>query len=539
MHARLAIAVTLAFACGCSRQTPPAQTAGRNSWTIPHVLRMAELTQPDNLNPYLSQMDVSYDVTSLVYSYLIVADARGRLIGDLATEVPSVSNGGISRDGLIYTYHLRRNVRWQDGVRFTAADVVASWRAVVAPQNLTIYRQGYDKIDAIATPDPYTIVVHLRQRYPPFLTQFFAPLQEGGKPILPAHILARTDFNHGLLSQRAVGTGPFRLVEFRRGDEMVFQRNDGYFRGRPKLKRIELRFAADVATILTLTRTHAVDLIVTPAVELLEQYRAIQGYTTRAVPWNQQGMIVVNGGKPGLGDPLVRRAISLAIDRKEIIATIAHGAFGLPHDAVAPTAIGYVRRPAPPYDPVLANAILERDGWKRGRDGVRSKDGVRLDYTIATTAGSGTYVEIPLLVQAELRAVGIRLLVKAYSNNQIFDFSGPLDTYRFDLAIFGSALSWDPDSHAYFGCDQWFPKGQNFYRYCNRHYDALEAAGLSSDDPRVRAPIYARADAILWNTHAYLPLFARSRILVYNSDLRNYEPNATSTPWWNAWQWDI
>jgi peptide/nickel transport system substrate-binding protein len=532
------LAVLAAFLCACSRVGAP-DTAGRHPWTTPHVLRMVELAQPDNLNPYLSQMDVSYDVTSLVYSYLIVADGRGRLIGDLATTVPTLGNGGISPDGLTYVYHLRRGVRWQDGAPFTARDVIASWRAVVAPAHLTLYRQGYDRIASIDAPDPYTVRVHLRERYPPFVTQFFAPLQEGGKPVLPAHVLARTDFNRGLLSQQMIGTGPFRLVRFDRGDEMVFVRNGAYFRGRPKLSKIVLRFVPDAQTMLTLARTHATDLIVTPVADLMEQYRALDGFKTRLVPWNQQGLIVVNGGHPGLGDPVVREAISRAVDRPRDLADVTHGVDVEPHDAVAATAVGYVRRVPPPYDPALAVRLLQRDGWKRGRDGVREKNGVRLEYTVATIAGYSTFVELAVVMQQQLAAVGIRLHVKTYANNQIFDFSGPLDTYAYDLAIYGSALSWDPDSHVYFACNQWFPKGQNFYRYCDRAYDALEAAGLRTDDPRARAAIYRQADAILWTTDAYIPLFDRRRILVYNSDLRNYDPNPTSTPWWNAWQWDI
>ena len=532
------LAILLALLCACSRVGAP-QTGGRNPWTQPHVLRMVELAQPDNLNPYLSQMDVSYDVSSLIYSYLIVADARGRLIGDLATAVPTLANGGISRDGLTYVYHLRRGVRWQDGVPFTARDVIASWHAVVDPRDLTLYRQGYDRVASIDAPDPYTVRVHLAGRYPPFVTQFFAPLQEGGKPILPAHILQHADFNRGELSQRAVGTGPFRLVRFARGDEMVFERNDDYFRGWPKLSKIVLHFVPDAQTMLTLARTHAADLIVTPVADLMEQYRTLDGFTVRLVPWNQQGLIVVNDGKPGLGDPIVREAISLAIDRPHDLANVTHGVDVPPHDAVASTAVGYVRRDPPAYDPARANALLERDGWKRGPDGVRAKSGVRLDYTVATIAGYSTFVELAVVMQQQLAAIGVRLHVKTYANNQIFDFSGPLDTYAYDLAIYGSALSWDPDSHVYFGCDQWFPKGQNFYRYCNPAYDALEAAGLRTDDPRERAASYRRADAMLWNTYAYIPLFDRRRILVYNSDLRNYDPNPTSTPWWNAWQWDI
>jgi peptide/nickel transport system substrate-binding protein len=500
---------------------------------------MVELSQPDNLNPYLSQMDVSYDVTSLVYSYLVVANGNGQLVGDLAAQVPATANGGISHDGLTYVYHLRHGVLWQDGAPFTSRDVVASWRAVVAPKNLTIYRQGYDRVASIDAPDDWTVVVHLRDRYPPFVAQFFAPLQEGAKPILPAHILDRTDFNRGELSRRAIGTGPFVLRRFARGDEMVFVRNPHYFRGEPKLERIELHFVPDAQTMLTLARTHETDLIVTPAAELVEQYRTIDGFVTRSVPWNQQGLIVINTGKPGLGDPIVREAISLAIDHARDVATITHGVDELPHDAVAQTAVGYIRRPAPAYDPKRANELLDRAGYARGRDGVRAKDGVRLEYTLATIAGYSTFVEYAVVVQQQLAAIGVKLDVKTYAYNQIFDFDGPIDTYRYDLSAYGSSLSWDPDTHIYFGCDEWFPKGQNYYRYCNHAYDALEAAGLRSEDPRVRAPIYRKADAILWNTYAYLPLFDRRRLLVYNTDLKNYDPNPTSIPWWNAWQWDI
>ncbi len=538
MRRIVALLAGLMMLAACSREAVTAQ-GGRHAWTHPHVLRMADLAEPDSLNPYLSQMDISYELTSLVYSYLIVSDDRGHLIGDLATAVPTIANGGISRDGRTYTYHLRRGVRWHDGVPFTAQDVIASWRAVVNPHNLTIYREGYDRVASIAAPNPYTVVVHLRERDPAFVTQFFAPLQEGAKPILPAHILAHTDFNHGELTRTMIGTGPFKLVSWRRGEGMTFVRNDDYFRGRPKLRRIVFSVIPDAQTILTQLRTHTIDLAITPVAALYPQYRTLDGYTVGTAKWNQQALIVVNGGKPGLGDATVRRAITMAIDRGELIRDVTHGVDEPTHDIIAPTALGYVRRPAIPYDPAAANALLERAGWKRGSDGVREKNGVRLSYTIATIAGSDTYQQVPILMQQELRAVGVALAIRAYPYKQIFSPDGPIDRYTYDMAIYGSTLSWDPDSHVYYGCDQWFPKGQNYYRYCDPRYDALERAGLATDDPVRRAKIYARADAILWNTAAYFPLFQARRILVYNSDLRNYRPNPTATPWWNAWQWDI
>lgn len=536
LAAFLALAVLMS---GCTRAVPT-PAGKRHPWTIPHVLRVTDLTEPDHLNPYLSQMDISYALTSLMYSYLVVADDRGRLIGDLATRIPTVANGGISADGKTYTYHLRRGVKWSDGVPFTAKDVVASWRAVVNPHNLTIYRQGYDRITSIDTPDPYTVVVHLRERYPPFVTQFFAPLQEGGKPILPAHILAKDkDFNHSSLESHPVGTGPFEFVSWKHGESITLRRNDGYFRGRPKLRRIEFRVIPDGQTQLTEMQLHHIDLIYAPGATLYPQYRSLAGVSVRTVPWNQQALVVINGGKPGLGDPLVRRAIAMGVDRKAIVAHALHGVYELPHDVVAPTAIGYVRRPLPPYDPAAARRLLSDAGWHRGSDGVRKRDGTRLEYTFAIIAGSQTWQDIAVLMQANLRRIGIKIDIKSYPYNQIFDFGGPIDTYRYDLAGYGSALNWDPDTHIYYGCDDWFPKGQNYYRYCNRTYEKLEERALTSDEPSFRAPLYARADSILWNDVAYLPLAESRRIVVANVDLKHYRPNPTSTPWWNAWQWDI
>ncbi|MBV8149708.1 MAG: hypothetical protein JO092_11490, partial [Candidatus Eremiobacteraeota bacterium] len=244
------IPLLLCYAAGCTRVQAPVSPGVRHAWTIPHVLRVADISDPDHLNPYLSEMDISYDISSLLYSYLVVADDRGRLVGDLAAAVPTLSNGGISKDGKIYVYRLRRNVLWHDGVPFTSRDVAASWQAVMNPRNNTFEREGYDRVARIDTPDAYTVVVRLRGRYPPFVSRFFAPLQEGAKPVLPAHVLAAEgSFNTGELSAHPIGTGPFRFVSWERGDRIVLRRFERYFKGRPGLSRIELRFVADPQTI--------------------------------------------------------------------------------------------------------------------------------------------------------------------------------------------------------------------------------------------------------------------------------------------------
>jgi len=538
---RYAAFVALPLALTACTRTATTGEGGRHPWTVPHVLRIADLSDPDHLNPYLSEMDITYDVASLVYSYLVIADDRGRLLGDLAATVPTVGNGGISRDGRTYVYHLRRGVLWHDGAKFTAKDVIASWRAVMDPRNNTFEHEGYDRVSSIVAPDPYTVVVRLRERYPPFVSRFFAPLQEGGKPILPAHVLAsESSFNAGTLSVRPVGTGPFRFLSWERGDRIELARFDRYFKGRPKLARIDLRFIPDDQTIATELEAHRIDLTVVGQTSLIETYRGIPGILVRTTPWNSQAALILNARKPILGDVRVRRALAAATPFREILTTVTHGLYEIPRNSLPPTAIGYEPLPPHRFDLAGADRLLDSAGWKRGRDGIRTRGRARMTLTLSTISGATNFARAAVLLQASFRAAGIDLAIKTYPYATIFAApNGPVYGGAYDIALYSNTVNWDPDVYNFLACDRWYPAGQNIFRFCDPSLDALERAGLQSDDPAVRAPIYRSASRLIWSDVPYIPLYDARRLIVASDDLRNYRPNMTSTPWWNAWQWDI
>jgi peptide/nickel transport system substrate-binding protein len=540
MRCAALFALSLALLMACTR-TASTGTAGRHPWTVPHVLRIADLSDPDHLNPYLSEMDVTYDVASLIYSYLVIADDRGRLIGDLATTVPTLANGGISRDGRTYVYRLRHGVSWHDGVPFTSKDVVASWRAVMDPRNNTFEHEGYDRVASIAAPDPYTVVVHLRDRYPPFVSRFFAPLQEGGKPILPAHIIGTEgSFNTGSLSSSPIGTGPFRFVSWDRGDRIVLERFNRYFKGRPKLARIELHFIPDDQTIANELQAHRIDAIVAPQTSLLSAYRATPGVVVDTAPWNTQAALIINTSKPALHDRAVRQAIAQSVPYDEILRDVTFGLYEPARNVVPPTAIGYEALPARRQDLAAANRLLDAAGWRRGSDGIRERNGVRLAVTVATIAGFTNGQRALLLLQAALRNIGVELAIKNYPYRTIFAApNGPVYGGTYDMAFYSNTINWDPDISNFVGCDRWYPAGQNIYRFCDPRLDELERAGLRSDDPAVRAPIYRKANRLMWSDVPYIPVYEGRRLIVRSEDLRDYRPNMTATPWWNAWEWDI
>jgi peptide/nickel transport system substrate-binding protein len=514
-------------------------TAGRHPWTKPGVLRLADVADPDSLNPLLSTMDLSYDLSSLIFSYLIVADARGRLAGDLASEVPTLRNGGISRDGTTYTYHLRPGVRWHDGVPLSSRDVAFSWSAIVNPRNNVLHREGYDRVARIDTPDDRTVVVHLRRRYPPFVTQFFTTLQEGAKPVVPRHLLAAAvEINQDAYNAHPIGTGPFRFVAWERGRRILLEANAAYFKGRPRLDRIELSILPDMNTVATQLLTHAVDMPVSSNAQLYDRFRNATGYRVTLSDWNSALLLMLDDARPALRDVAVRRAIARAIDYSVLIRKLTFGTALPAHDIVPPSALGYADNPLYEYDPAAANALLERAGWTAGADGIRSKGGLRLAL-VMVVGPTGLAPMVAVQLQSMLRAVGIELTIKTFPYKGIFAFDGPIVNGRFDLAVFANTLPYDPDSTSTLTCTQFAPKGENESRYCDPIVDALERAGLETDEPRERARIYRTIGRRVHQTVPYIPLYRQRRVSVFNDDLRGYDPAPVAAPWWNAYTWSI
>ena len=539
----LAACAAVALLCACVRSEPhpggSAEHAARHPWTQPGVLRLADVADPDSLNPLLSTMDLSYDLSSLIFSYLVSADARGTPAGDLATEVPSLANGGISRDGKTYTYHLRGGVRWHDGVPLTSRDVAFTWRAIVDPRNNVLHREGYDQVARVETPDDLTVVVRLKRRDPPFVTQFFTTLQEGAKPVVPEHLLRDApEINDVPFNAQPVGTGPFRFVRWDRGRRITLAANEHYFRGRPKLDRIELSILPDINTIATVLRTHEADMPVSADPLLYDRFRATPGLRATLSDWNSQEILMLDDARPALRHVEVRQAIARAIDYAALIDKLWFRTALPARDIVPPSSIGFANNPAYAHDPPAARALLERGGWRAGADGIRAKDGTRLDLVmVIEPSGRGPAVAVQL--QQMLRAVGIGLTIKPYPYKGIFAFDGPIVNGRFDLAVFGNTLPYDPDSTSTLTCANIAPKGENESRTCDPEIDALERAGLATDEPRKRAAIYRAIGRRVHDTVPFIPLFRRRRVSVFNDDLRGYDPAPVAAPWWNAYAWSI
>ncbi|MDP9110212.1 MAG: peptide ABC transporter substrate-binding protein, partial [Candidatus Eremiobacteraeota bacterium] len=351
-------------------------------------------------------------------AWLIKWDEHNRPYPELATEVPTQSNGGVSKDGLTITYHLRRGVTWSDGAPFDADDVVFSTEVVNNVANNEAAR--FDQIVKVDEPDKFTVVYHLKKRYAPSTATFFSSCC-ANPSLLPKHLLARyPNINDVPYNALPVGIGPFMFERWDRSKQIVMVANPRYWRGRPKLDKIVYKIVPDRDALLSQLEAHHVDIWYQFSGAYLARIEALRAYTVHRQPSYAYNHYDFNLTHPAVSDPVVRQALRLALNRQEIVDTVEHG-IGVVQDSATPVNAPYfVDVGTTPYDPAKANALLDRAGWTRGTDGIRAKNGVKLDLNVATRAGTPDTDAQLEIVRNGWKQIGVGLNVRHYPAAQMF-----------------------------------------------------------------------------------------------------------------------
>jgi peptide/nickel transport system substrate-binding protein len=532
MRASVAFVLLAAALCGCSRVNG-GTGRGHNSWTVAGVLRITQREDPDNLNLLLGTETVDIDISAFWGAYLFRWSDRNELVPELATIEPTHANGGISRDGLRIRYHLRRNVAWQDGAPFTADDVIYTWRQMLNPRNLVVSRVGYDVIANIDRVDAYTIVVHLKRPFAPFVNTFFAPANHPDV-ILPKHLLERfPDINHLAYNSLPIGTGPFRIVAYDRDARVEMVANDAYWRGPPRLRRIDFRIVGSDETSLTLLASHDVDFFYRAPESLEPELQGVPGTRIVMTPIDRFTDVGLNASVAGLNDVRVRRALAFAIDRRVLIDKVMHGV-AVAGDSNHPS-FSWSYNPDVeryPYDPARAAKMLAGAGWQPGR----------LHLTLVSFTGSGTMTAAEELLQEEWGRVGVAVSIKNFPSGKLYATAGAggiEQSGKFDAALENWENGTDPDDSILLMCTMAPPAGWNIYHFCNHDLDAAERAALSTYDRALRAAAYARIQRIVSEQLPFIVLWYQMQLDAINTDFRGYRPAHAVTPFWNVWEWSI
>jgi peptide/nickel transport system substrate-binding protein len=526
------VAALLVFAAGAGCSTPGASPRGADALVI------AQAWEPSTLNPLLHVDYNAYEIDNLVFSMLLKQDAGGHLLPDLATRVPSVANGQISPDGLRIVYHLRHGVRWQDGRPLTAADVAFTFYAIMNPQTAVPSRAGYDDVDHLETPNAYTVVVRLKRRFSSILSFFFAPGQ--GYPVLPAHLLnAYSSLNTVAFNSLPIGSGPYRVVRWVRGDRLELRANSTYFGGSPKIERIVVRYLPSGSTIVAQLRTGEADayFMADPSEAGIAERSAT--VAVRSHPVAAVQLLFMNTRSDLLDDARLRRAIALSLNVPLIARAVGHG--WISPRAAARGQFLWTFDPAvryPSFDPAAADQLLDEAGWRRGAGGLRFRARQPLQLQLAYQSASPANATIALLLQQEAKARGIGIKLRSYRIEQYYapaSSGGPLYGGNFQLALIDGGFP-DPDPSRLYGCDAVAPHGYNLARYCNPSLDALDREALSTYDIPQRVAAYAQVQRILARDMPSFALWQDHELDFVPRRLRGFAPSIVS-PFYDVAQW--
>lgn len=492
-----------------------------------------------HLNPHYAGGTKDQDASRIFYEPLAGWDSEGNLVPALATEIPSRQNGGLAADGKSVTWKLKRGVTWHDGKPFTADDVVftAAYAADPAAAMITVSIYKDIKVEKI---DSHTVKVSYPKAVP-----FWAEALVGSTgAILPKHVFepfmgAKSRENPA--NTKPVGTGPYKIVDFKPGDTLRAEAYAGYHvPNQPFFDTLEIKGGGDATSAArAVLQTGEYDLAWNLAVEddILKRLEAagkgkMSFYTGSDIefvalnvtdPWNEVDgeRASVKSKHPAFTDKAVRNAMSLLIDRKGIQEVIyGRGAVATANFLNNPPRF---RSPNNKFEFNIDKAIqvLEAAGWKKGADGIRAKGNVKLKFVFQTSV-SGPRQKCQTIIKDACTKAGIELELKSVVAAVFFggDAANP-DTYQkfwADIEMFTTTMT-QPDPQTFmeqFTTDQLAQKAnkwasRNLVRWTSAEYDATFKAAQEEFDPVKRAALFIKMNDMVVNDGHVIPLFARPR----------------------------
>jgi peptide/nickel transport system substrate-binding protein len=456
----------------------------------------------------------SHAAAGYVFNGLVRYDKVLKLEGELA------GSWDISPDGKKITFHLRKDVKWHDGAPFTSEDVMFTYRRLIDPRTPTAYGEDFKQVKSASAPDPHTFVVEYGRPFAPALASW-------GMHVLPRHLLEKyPDISKSPLNKKPVGTGPYRFVEWKTGEKVVFDVNPDYFEGKPYIARVITRVIPDQATMFLELKAGGVDIMnLTPPqytrqTETAEFRKSFNKYKYTASAYTYLGFRLSH---PFFRDVRVRQAIACATDKKALIDGVL---LGLGQEATGPYKPGtWAYNPnvkTYPHDPGKAKALLAEAGWQPGKDGTLAKDGRRFEFTVLTNAGNEARAKTAAILQQNLAEVGIKMEIRtvewaAFINEFI-------DKRKFDAVILGWNTTPDPDQYDIWHSSKTGPKELNHVGYANAEVDRLLDEGRSTFDLEKRRKAYFRVQEILAEEQPYVFLYVPEALPVVQNRFHGIEP---------------
>ncbi len=437
------------------------------------------------LNPILSTDTSSGAVEGVIFTGMTKINEKLEIIPDLA------KSWDISKDGKVWLFHLRTDVKWHDGQPFTAKDVVFTFNSIMNPKVNSVRRSDFiidgQPIKFIAV-DQYTVKAVLPKPFAPFLVH-------SGMGIVPEHLLKGKDINTADLNRHPIGTGPFKFAEWRSGDYVKVVRNDNYYDGKPKLAEILFRVIPDENATLIALEAGEVDEAGIPAKDYsrVKNLKGVNVFEYDALMYVYLGL---NLDKPIFKDKRVRQALAYGTDKNQLVSLILKKLGTPAYCPSAPISWAYSDNVEKyPYDPEKAKALLKEAGVEN------------LEFTCLVNQGNKEREKAAIILQQQYKKIGVKMVIRELEWSALLKIiNKPTAPKDFDAVIIGWSLGLDPDAYSIWHSSQ-YPAGFNFIKYSNKRVDRLLEVGRTTMDKAKRKKIYSEMNRLISIDQPYVFLW--------------------------------
>ncbi|MBA2441146.1 MAG: peptide ABC transporter substrate-binding protein [Rubrobacter sp.] len=486
--------------------------------------------EPDILNAFIVGGDLA--VTSQVTDGILesplqvtpdLEDLDTAYQPELAEEQPEV----VSEDPLTIEYTLQEGITFSDGEPLTSEDARFTYDQIMDEDNEIISREGWELIEEFETPDEQTVRMTFSEPYAPWRSLLVS--SPGSPGIIPEHIYGEddVDFNSDL-NEEIIGSGPFVLDEWNRGQSLTVTANEDYWGEEPGLDEVVYRFVPDSQTLVNELEAGSIDFI-EPQLDIgliprLEDFDGTEVQTGAGTQWEHIGFQLDEVDSLPL-----RQAVAYGIDRQQIIDEVLEGEAVTLDSPIVPDQEQF-------YNPAWEQYSFDQD---QARQLVEEAEAEGADTSIefSTTAGEALRETLQEVVQDQLGEVGIDVTINNSAADTYFGERTPAGD--FEAGQWAWLADPDPDYVNLFTIDA-IEEGQNYYRYRNEEVSELwEQASVTVDEDE-RAELIIEAQELMAEDVPIIPLYQRTVIYAYDESLEGPEMNPTiAGPFWNMEEWTI
>ena len=415
-----------------------------------------------------------------IHSSLVGYDVEYNMYNDIS------ESHEVQPDGKKYTFKLRQGVKFHNGEELKASDVKYTFDYYRDEKNAATIQSNFTGVGSIDTPDDYTVVVNMDTVNAASLINW------ASLPIVPAKYHA--EVGDAKYSTAPIGTGPFKVKEWKASEYTELEANADYFRGAPAVDLIRMEVVPEDAVRKAALDTGDADSSAWPL--LVEDSLALEkepNFKVYRTPGDSIKHFPINNEKPYFADKRCRQALMYALDRQRIIDDLWNGAAQVAHSNIPPNSQYYnANLNQYAFDPEKAKALLDEAGWVAGADGIREKDGQKFSFTCTAKAGDQARKAIAELAVQLFKDVGVEMQIVEAPVAEILEAmrQGTMEMSIFNWTYNSGVL--EPDSTDTLSSSG----GNNFPHYKNPEMDDLLSKGLQEVDPAKRKPIYDRVQEL-------------------------------------------